>query len=219
MKVSKYLFLALLVLPRTLLAQMGDIEYQWEEKRNKKGIVIQTSKVAGSSFRAVRGEMTVKGSVASLVALVEDMPSCPKWADLCKESRVEKRVSETESYVYVYNNIPFPVSDRDVYAHVVWSKDPITNKVTMTSRATSGGTAKSKAVRIQNATSQWHFTANKDGSTKVESFAHIDPNGPTPAWITNMLLVDSPYKTMTKMRSIIESGGYKDANITLLENL
>ena len=222
MKIPKYFNLAQLLLlaifsSNTSFAQLENVEYHWEEKRNKKGIVIETSKVADSSFRAVRGEMTVKASVSSLIALVEDMESCSKWADLCKESRVEKRVSETESYAYVYNDLPFPVSDRDVYAHVTWTQEPTSGRVTMTSRATQGGTPKSKAVRIQDAVSQWHFTANQDGSTKVESFAHIDPNGPTPAWITNMMLIDSPYKSMTKMREIVESGAYADSIIPFLD--
>jgi hypothetical protein len=198
-------------------AQLMDVDYAWEDKRNKKGILIQTSSVEGSSFRAVRGEMNVKASTSSLVALVEDMENCSKWADLCKESRIEERVSDTESYAYVYNDIPFPVSDRDVYAHVVWTIEAQTKKVTMTSRATEGGTPKTKAVRIQNAVSQWHFTPLEDGTTKVENFAHIDPNGPTPAWVTNMMLVDSPYKTMTKMRKIVESGTYADVQIPFLQ--
>jgi hypothetical protein len=218
MNIFKTLCLALLLTPHLVFAQMENSNYEWKEKRNKGGIVIQTSEVAGSNFRAVRGEMTVKGSVASLVALVEDLENCPKWADLCKEARVEKRVSATESFAYVYNDIPFPVSDRDVYTHIVWTQDPITKQLTMTSTATSGGTPKSKAVRIQNAVSQWHFSANQDGTATVESFAHIDPNGPTPAWLTNMMLVDSPFKSMTEMRSIIESGGYADANVAFLEN-
>jgi hypothetical protein len=219
MKILKILCLALPVLPHVVFAQMANTIYEWEEKRNKQGIVIQTSAVAGSEFRAVRGEMQVKGSVASLVALVEDIESCPKWADLCKEARIEKRVSATESFAYIYNDIPFPVSDRDVYTHVVWTQDPISNRVSMTSTATAGGTPESKAVRIQDAVSQWHFTANQDGTTTVESFAHIDPNGPTPAWLTNLMLVDSPYKSMIKMREIVESGGYADANIPFLDIL
>jgi len=38
--------------------------------------------------------MVVKASVEVLVALVEDMETCPDWVAMCKESRVEKRVSE-----------------------------------------------------------------------------------------------------------------------------
>lgn len=214
----KRIFLCLLAsIAFNAQSQLEGVEYDWEDKRNKQGILIQTSAVEDSPFRAVRGEMTVRASVSSLVALVDDLPACPKWADLCKEAYLVSRVSPTESYAYIYNDVPFPVSDRDVHSHVVWSVDKASGKVSMTSRATEGGPEKKKkAVRIMDAVSQWHFTPIGDGSTKVENFAHIDPNGPTPAWITNLLLVDSPYKTMLKMRELVESGEYKDVTINFL---
>ena len=208
--------LCLLLAPSFATAQLAGVEYNWKQKRDKNGIIIETSKVAGSPFKAVRSEMVVNASVSSLVALVEDLAVCSEWADLCKESRIEKRLSDTNAFVYIYNNLPFPVSDRDVYTHVIWTQNPESKTVTMTSTASPGGPAKTKAVRIKNAVSQWHFTPNGDGTTKVENFAHINPNGPVPAWITNQLLVSSPYKTMTKMRKIVESGRYDDAIVTFL---
>lgn len=213
MKLLTLLLVSILSFPLLTQAQLEGVSYDWKEKKNKDGIVISTSSVDGSPFKAVRGEMTVKASVASLFALVEDNAACAEWAALCKESRVEERISGTESYVYIYNDIPFPVTDRDVYTHVVWTRDPVSNKLSMTSTASEGGTPKTKAIRIKKAVSQWHFTPNGDGTTKVENFAHINPNGPTPAWITNLMLVSSPYKTMLKMRKIVESGRYSDATL------
>ncbi|MFT5610746.1 MAG: ABC-type uncharacterized transport system permease subunit [Polaribacter sp.] len=51
MKIFKHSCLALLafsslVFTTLAFAQMADIEYEWEEKRNTQGIVIQTSEVA-----------------------------------------------------------------------------------------------------------------------------------------------------------------------------
>lgn len=200
-------------------AQQEGVDYQWTEKKNKQSIKIYTSPVDNSAFKAVRSEMQVKASVASLVALVEDHAACPDWADLCKESRLEKRISANESIIYLYNDIPFPVTDRDVYAKVVWTKDTETGRVSMSSTADSEGFEKTKAVRINNAFSQWHFTPLGNGITKVENFAHIDPNGPTPAWVTNLLLVNSPFKTMVNMRKIVESGKYKNTKVDFLDQL
>jgi len=73
-------------------------------------------------LKARLSKLVVKASVEVLVALVEDIETCPDWVAMCKESRVEKRVSEKESFAYIYNDIPFPVTDRDVYTHVVWSR-------------------------------------------------------------------------------------------------
>ncbi|MEO0367939.1 MAG: START domain-containing protein [Pseudomonadota bacterium] len=206
------------LIPLLAKAQLVGVDYQWEDKKNSKGITISTSAVEGSPFKAVRGEMTVNASVKDLVALVEDLAVCPEWAALCKEARLEQRISPTESFAYIYNDIPFPVTDRDVYTHIVWTEDTDTQRVTMTSKATEGGPAKTKAVRLVDAVSQWHFTPNDDGTTYVESFAHIDPAGPTPAWITNLMLVDSPFKTMVKMREIVESGQYENVSVQFLEN-
>jgi len=213
MKQLVLVIVTIMFFPLVTQAQLEGVSYDWKEKKNKKGIIISTSSVPGSPYKAVRGEMTVKASVASLFALVEDTTACTEWAAMCKEARVEERISETESYVYIYNDIPFPVTDRDVYTHVVWTHDPETNKLSMTSTATEGGTAKTKAIRIKKAVSQWHFTPNGDGTTKIENFAHINPNGPTPAWISNLMLVGSPYKSMEKMRKIVESGRYEDATL------
>ncbi len=219
MKYMKIIILMIAAFPLITSAQLEGVNYEWKEKKNKKGITISTSSVEGSAFRAVRGEMVVNASVESLVALVEDMAACPDWAAMCKESRVEKRISDKESYAYIYNDIPFPVTDRDVYTHVVWTRNPETKRVTMTSKAAKGGTAKTKAVRIENAVSQWHFTPKGDGTTFVENFAHIDPNGPTPAWVTNLMLVDSPFKSMKKMREIVEAGTYADISVPFLDSL
>lgn len=217
MKYLKIITVMLLGFPLIVSAQLDGVEYNWKEKKNKKGITISTSAVEGSPFKAVRGVMVVKSTVEQLIALVEDTTVCADWAAMCKEMRVEKRVSDSESFAYIYNDIPFPVADRDVYTHVVWTQDPATKRVSMTSTATAGGTAKTKAVRIENAVSQWHFTPNGDGTTKVENFAHIDPNGPTPAWMSNLMLVSAPYKSMSKMREIVESGRYADSKISFLK--
>jgi len=208
-----YLFL---FFSASVIAQVEGVEYGWEEKRNKDNIKIFTSDVNGSSFSAVRGEMRIKGTVPALVALVNDLPNCSSWADLCRESILIKAVSETEKFIYVYNDTPFPIKDRDVVVHVFWSKDKETNRVSMRSSAVKLEESEQlkpmigSAVRLTDAVSQWHFTPLDDGYVLVENFAHIDPNGPTPAWITNLLLVESPFKTMKNMREIIQAGKYSD---------
>lgn len=197
-------------------AQIVGVDYQWVEKKDEEGIKVYTSKVPGSKFKAVRAEMLIDAQLNSLVGLVSDSDACPKWADLCKEEKVIEQLSPTESYVYTYNDIPFPVSDRDVLAYVVWEYNDKENKVTMTSTATTGRMEKTKAVRIEKAVAHWHFTQLTGGKVQVENFAHIDPNGPTPAWLTNLLLVSSPFITMKNMRKLIQSGKYDDAKVDFL---
>ena len=79
----------------------------------------------------------------------------------------------------------------------------------MLSQAVTGLMPKTKGViRVENAISEWHFTPQDNNTVLVEHYAHIDPNGVIPAWLLNRLSVSAPYKTMKRMRKIVESGKY-----------
>ena len=200
------------------MTQVDGVNYNWEMKQDKDDIQIYTSDVAGSKYKAVRGVSIISGELSSFVALVLDLEACSEWADLCETSRQVESVSVTESFVYTLNNLPFPVSDRDVVALVTWEQNPTTKKVSMTSIATDSKLVEvGRAVRIQDAVTQWHFTPMKNNKVLVESFGHIDPNGATPAWLTNQLLVSSPFKSMDNMRRIIASGAYDNAQVEFLD--
>jgi ribosome-associated toxin RatA of RatAB toxin-antitoxin module len=217
--ISVGVLLISLMLSWSCHAQLQGVDYEWVEKRDRDGIQIFTSSVPDSPYKAVRGEMVVNAKVAQLVALVNDLPRCPEWADLCEKSRHLEQISDQERIVHIHNNIPFPIKDRDVVARMRWSKSEVSGGVTMHSQALKSPESHNyyalqpSAVRIYEATTQWHFTPMNDGLVKVENFAHINPNGPTPAWLTNMLLVSSPFKTMESMRAIVEAGEYLDAEL------
>ncbi|MCB1693502.1 MAG: hypothetical protein KDI19_12115, partial [Pseudomonadales bacterium] len=157
--------------------------------------------------------MTIVSELSAPVALVRDAAACPRWAALCKESRVVRTESETDLYVYNYNDLPWPVSDRDAVAHVVWHQDPSNLAVTMTATAVPGIVPEErKAVRLVSAVTRWRFEPVGEGRILIVSEAHVDPEGPIPAWITNMLLVDSPLKTMQNMREELATGEYDNAH-------
>lgn len=188
----------------------------WELKRDKQGVQIYTATMPDSKYKAVKSVMLAPGTVQEYTALVLDTDSCSQWAHLCKHSNIEQQISINQSYVYTYNDLPFPVSDRDVLAKVTWHYDVDNGKVTMSSYATQEIKEPTKAIRIKHGHSQWHFTP-QDDQVLIEGFAHIDPNGATPAWLTNILLVDSPYKTALAMKQQIESGKYAKTPVEFMQ--
>jgi hypothetical protein len=188
----------------------------WQLKRDRRGIKVYTAPVKGSKYRAIQSSVLINATLHSIIALIKDSASCSKWADMCKHSEVYQTVSDSENYIYTYNNLPFPIKDRDVLAHIQWTIDPQNAVLSMLSSATTGlKETNPKAVRLTQATAKWQFTIQADGSVLVENFAHIDPNGPIPAWISNRLMINSPYKTLLKMRSLVESGAYDNHPISL----
>lgn len=202
-----------------LLPGVAWAEPEWELKKDDAGIQVLTRAVDGSKFKAVRATMTVTAQIPALVALVRDTEACPEWAHLCKSAAEHEVISETELYVYTHNDLPWPVSDRDALAHVTWAVDAATGTVTMTARAVGESDLKEKrgVVRLSNALTSWTFRPVGDGRVDVISDAHVDPGGPLPAWITNMLLIDAPFQTLTRMRALADTGRYDDASFAFLE--
>lgn len=196
---------------------VGADEFAWSLKKDEGGISISTRAVDGSDYKAVRATMIVESSLGKLVALVRDTSACPEWAAMCRESHVEEAVSETLLYVYSYNDVPWPAKDRDAVARVNWSQDPETLAVLMEASAVPGRMPETdSAIRLTSAVTRWIFTPLGDGRVEVATEAHVDPGGPMPAWLFNILLVNSPFETLANMREIVSSERYAGASFDFL---
>ncbi|NOX52715.1 MAG: START domain-containing protein [Gammaproteobacteria bacterium] len=189
----------------------------WNLQRDREGIKIFTRNVDNSKFKQVKAVMQIQSTLAELVALVRDTSACPEWAQLCKKAEEIEVLSETDLYVYTLNTLPWPVSDRDAVAHILWQQDATTFTVTMTANLVSGKLPTNKGVvRLTQGTTQWIFTPIDADQILVTSTAHIDPAGAIPTWLVNRLLVDSPFNTLKAMRKAINSHRYAGATYAFL---
>ena len=211
-KFTKCIFMLAIMFPPPVYATEA-----WSLKKDSDDIQIFTRKVEGSKYKMVRGITQARIPLPSAVALVRDSGACADWADLCAKSSVYKTISPTEDLVYTLNNLPWPVSDRDVIARVSWQQDPKTHAVTMVSKAIDGEIDKNKGiVRLTEAMSKWIFTPLPDGRLEIVTEAHLNPGGPLPAWITNMLLIDSPYNTLKSFREAVLADKYQSATFDFI---
>ena len=188
----------------------------WTLRKDNNGIKVYTSRVAESKFKAVKASTYFNASVGRLVGVIQDASLCAEWADRCKDSKIVETISDSEYYLYAYSNMPFPVRDRDAVMHINWSYAPESGQVVMTGVAASGYYPKTKAARIDEAQSKWVFTPQTDGTTLVESTIHADPNGAIPPWIVNMLISESPFKSFTKLKALVEADDFIDREVPFL---
>lgn len=197
-------------------AELFDID--WELRSDKEDIQVYTGDIDGSRFKAVKANMEMEASLGELVALIRDTEACPDWAELCKLSEHVEVVSETEMSVYTLNDLPWPVSDRDAIAKILWSQNPQTLAVEMEAIVTAEGKPLRKGtIRLEYGVTGWTFTPLGNGRIAVESSAHLDPGGATPAWLTNRLLVDAPHQTLSNMREIVSSRKYAGSTFDFLQ--
>ena len=186
---------------------------QWTLKKQKNGITSYTRPVALSKYKAVKGETILPVSTARLFAAINDAPACPEWADTCKASYIHQKISQHEFFIYTLNDLPWPVKDRDVLAHVKWHQDG-EGAVVMQSKAVSNRVAKKKGiVRIEMATAQWRFMPLDSGSTAASFEIHMDPNGSIPSWLLNRLILNSPFTTFNNLAKQAAKEKYDNAEL------
>ncbi len=216
---SKLLALQISICAAALLSATLSVaeDAQWKPSKNKNEIQTYTRKVEGSKYRAVRGETILDIPVAKLVAVINDAPACSEWADMCKTSSVYEQISASETYVYTLNDLPWPVKDRDVIAHLNWQRaddGTVSMHSTAVSQSDTQQFDKNKGiVRIETASARWEFTPLPDGKTQTVFEVHMDPNGQIPGWLLNQLVLNSPFTTFKSLSQQATKAKYDNAKL------
>ena len=193
-------------------------DLNWDLRRERDGIVVYTARVPDSPHAAVLSSTIIENvRLSALVALIQDAPACAEWAPQCAASHVHELISDTEALVYTHNDLPFPVRDRDVLARVRWQQDTDSLAVSMHSQATVGILPETDdKLRLTEARATWRFTPLGDGRVEVANFAHINPGSSLPGWVTNMLLVDTPYEMLKSLVTAVQDSRYAQASISFV---
>lgn len=204
-----------------LIYSTPSIAAEWELQKEKDGIQVYTRSVDGYPYKAIRSVVYLEDTrLSSVVSLIRNSKECPEWSDSCASATIIEWVSELENYVHTITDLPWPVKDRDLVSHVIWHQDPETFVVTMQGNATRGKLEENEGiVRLTEAQVNWELTALENGALKVVFEAHINPASLLPSWITNMLLVDSPYNSMEGLRQRVKLELYQGVELSYIEEI
>ncbi len=99
-------------------------------------------------------------------------------------------------------------------ARVMWNQGSATHLVTIETHATGGEMAEIDGrLRLTEANLQWYFRPLPSGAVEVSNEAHIDLGSALPGWVTNMLLVDTPYETLRRFIEVVQQDKYRQAMV------
>ena len=175
----------------------------WILKKHTDDIQIYSAKVPNSPHHAILAETQIDADTETLVGIIRSPESCSKWVYRCRLSFLHDQISPNTDLIYTATNMPFPAANRDILAKVTWHTDASTNITYGIGTATTDIVpSNNKDIRIENAEMIWALIPLENGSTKVRSYAHVDPAGGLPAWLTNQLSVNVPLKTLKGLKKI-----------------
>jgi hypothetical protein len=195
------------------LAALGaHADEAWSLARDRDGIRVWTKEIPSYPIRAFKAEMTVKSSLGGLVNLIMDTENANRWVYRTDRIQLIKRDNEKATFVIrVETDFPWPLTNRDVILGGGVLQDEKTGTVTIQSASLPAGEYPENPdfVRMQDMAGTWIFRPIGNGWVEVTMLGRADPGGRIPTGVVNLIIHETPYRTMQGMRRIVGDARYQ----------
>lgn len=178
--------------------------------RDPSEVSIWTRYISGQQMKQFRGETHAGASLASALAMIQDMDVIPSWLYRCKSAKILQRDGNRELYVYLTFSGIWPLRDRDAVIRILPTYDVETGSVTLTGTAAPAFIPPiPDMVRVPAIAATFVFQPKPNNMLRLELTGHFDAGGVVPIWVANMVVTILPKYSLTEMREILEGGYYR----------
>lgn len=182
---------------------------------NRQHVKVWTVSEPGEPLRGFHAVTTVRSSLSGLVSLLMDTAAAPDW--VYRTGRLELLRSDAEAGTFtVLAEMDFwPLPDRDVVVEGRVSQDPVTLLVRVDSHALHQAALPPRAgfVRMRSLRGRWEFRPLGQGLVEVSMSGHADPGGHIPDLLINLMIKETPYRTLLGLRRVIGAAHYQQARM------
>ena len=197
----------------------SELENEWKLKKEKHGIKVFMKHKDESRLKTAKAvaEITVDDPY-SIVAVLNDYETIPKWFHLVSKVEDLGRKSEVDRDVRIVSDLPWPLKDREVVSHVLIEQDPATYAVRLEFKNKPGLLPPNKDyLRVEEYEGYllFEFLGNKRVKLTFEAIG--DPGGNIPYWMANMLAAEIPYFSIKRMIKYIEKEKFQGQNYDYVE--
>ncbi len=166
----------------------------------------------GKSIRSFKVEALFDYPIDVVARLQSDVDNYKRWYFEVLESKLLKKISNTEFIFYLVHNAPVGLADRDVVMKA--TIEPMTSKkpyviIKMVSLRDYLPTQKPYE-RMETEDYIIKLTPQGDNKTLLESEGFIDPGATAPSWAVNFIQGKAPYTNMMGMRRMMAMPQYQD---------
>ncbi len=188
----------------------SDTVANWKLSKDKNGIQVFTRSIEGTKFKEYKTLSEVDATPEDLLAILVDVESYTEWMAHVEVAEILKTEGEDRFYVYTEVGVPWPFDNRDEVTLSVVKRKEDSAEITIEITIIPDYVPEKKGiVRMISGRGKWIFTPIENGKTKIYHRFGGDPGGSIPAWIVNIFLVDSPYKTMLALQERVVKISFK----------
>jgi hypothetical protein len=189
----------------------------WELAVDRHEVRVWTRVVPGYPIRELRAETTVKSTLNGLVALLMDTDNAARWIYRIDKIDLLKRDDASGSFlIRVMTDFPWPLTDRDAVVQGRITQDAGTGAISVSSRSVTLNAypATDDFVRMPDMEGTWTFLPLGQGQVKVVMTMRADPGGNIPAAVINLIVHETPYRTLRGLRDVIAEPKYQSARMS-----
>lgn len=177
----------------------------WTFKKEKDGIKIFIRESEGSNFKSFRGETIYHTTMDKLAKFIGNVDNVSWWDKNVKEIKVLHYEPEKLIRYYLVYDVPWPLSDRDLCVEAKITVDPLSGERVVSAKPLADVIPEKQGmVRIRNYSQKWVLRPISKDKVQAILEGSVDPGGIVPAWLYNMVIVETPFKVMNGLKQVVE---------------
>lgn len=186
----------------SLISLSGLSQSDWRLIKDSQGIQVYVRTNDSTKFKEYKATMVVKASLDKVLQIMMDADKLKKWNYQTTKSYLVKKISDSEQIVYLENDMPWPVQNRDVVARMS-VQHPTSNifKIDLLS-ATEAVPEKDRIIRVKNFSGYWYLEQSSKGTIIIQQMQG-DPGGSLPAFLFNLFLTNGPFSTFLELNKAL----------------
>ena len=163
----------------------------------------------GKRYRSFKVEAVLQGSMESCVRILLDFGNYPKWYWEVIDSRLIRKSSATDYYVYLKHRAPHGLPDRD--APVLMRFEPQTpdnRSLSLRVKAIPDMMPDTpRYIRMQAEDMYVRLTPTPEKTVIIQAEGYVDPGGRVPGWAINYIQRSAPYAIVVGLQRMMRLTG------------
>lgn len=190
---------------------------EWKLSKEDDGVKIFIKKFENFDFKSFKANMIIDGTVHDFIGALSDVEGFINWGDKIKSTNLLKKYGDTLQVYYSVVKVPFPYKNRDgIYLNKFnWTAQTKTLFVDI-EVLYDYLKIKEKLERVKG-DGHWIIVELPSNKIDITFQMQLDPGGNIPSWLANIFIDDSPFRSMKKLKEIIESGKYKNQHYNFVD--
>lgn len=181
----------------------SNAQTDWILKKDDNNIKIYTRSIVNEKLDEYKAITIIDTQIENVV---KELVTAPKYNKEYKSgiSYYVKKQNDNQHVFYAHKDLPWPLKDRDLVTLLTIEKISKSKYKLKLESLPEIINQKQKTIRIKELKGFW-LLEEKNNSTKVIQQLFINPEGTLPAFVTNSLLINGPFKTFSELRSNLKN--------------